>query len=509
MRWLKFLSLALLVFLMTGCASDSLEKMIPADATGVVSFDVPEILKQAGMLDDDRIVLPKSLQQVVDDNDTSPLCILLNDLPQMGIDTDSKAYVFFTVKTFGRVFIAALDDPAKARKTLEMRVGGDFEKIEDLECMYVKDNLYAIDGKVLLIGTVNKAMEVSRAAKAAKGILSMTATSITDNKDIKEVLHNKDAAINAWMLGKGLKTILSKSEVYRELSQKMPLIEIFTESDIDAVVCNIDLNNERVEMATSIRAAENSEYAQLLNSTLSKPSDDVLKAIPNSMDYIFTMSVKGDNFVKLKQIQQLLKMFGKIPYIGRIDLASMISTVDGPFTIGLARDPHLEGEWNMVLATRSTDPDGVVNQISSFANAMGQAPEMYEDEYIYQYDNKMIRIGIIDGILYLKMLDYEQTEGYAYEMQPVREFFDNALIGLFAQTRNDSVNGYFEFGLEDIFNGKGHFFTNQTETNATLELLRSLCSIKTGDGFGNEDDGDNSDFSSFVTGAIDKLQPMD
>ena len=91
---------------------------------------------------------------------------------------------------------------------------------------------------------------------------------------------------------------------------------------------------------------------------------------------------------------------------------------------------------------------------------MGQAPEMYENEYIYQYDNKMIRIGVIDGILYLKMLDYEQTEGYAYEMKPVREFFNSALMGIFAQTRNDSINGYFEFGLEDIFNGKGHFYTN-------------------------------------------------
>ena len=50
MRWLKMLSAALLVILMTGCAGDNLEKMIPADATGVVSFDVPEILKQAGML---------------------------------------------------------------------------------------------------------------------------------------------------------------------------------------------------------------------------------------------------------------------------------------------------------------------------------------------------------------------------------------------------------------------------------------------------------------------------
>ena len=172
MRWLKLLSAALLVILMTGCAGDNLEKMIPADATGVVSMDVPEILKQAGMIDDGHVVLPKSLQQVIDDNDTSPLCVLLNDLPQMGIDTGSKAYVFFTVKTFGRVLLVALDDPDKARRTLEMREGGDFAKVEGLDCMYVKDNLFAIDGKVLLVGSVNKAMEISRAAKAAKGILS-------------------------------------------------------------------------------------------------------------------------------------------------------------------------------------------------------------------------------------------------------------------------------------------------------------------------------------------------
>jgi len=507
MRWLKCWLAVLLVLLMTGCASDSLEKMIPADATGVVSFDVPEILKQAGMLDDGEIVLPESLKQAIDDNDASPLSILLSDLPQMGIDTDNKAYAFFTVKTFGRVVVVPLDDPDKARKTLALRVGGDFEKVEGLDCMYVGDNLYVVDGKVLLIGTVNKAMEASRAARAAKAILSRTSTSIVDNDEVKSVLHNKDAAINVWILGKGLKTILNKSEVYRELSQKMPLVSIFTESDIDAVTCNIQLDKEQVEMTTRISAAENSEYAQLLHSTLAKPSDDVLKAIPNSMDYIFTICVKGDNFVKLKQIQQLLGMFGKIPYIGRIDLASILSTVDGPFTIGLARDPHLEGEWNMVLATRSTNPEGVVKQISTFANAMGQAPELYEGEYIYQYDNKMIRIGIIDGILYLKVLDYEQTEGYAYEMKPVREFFDGALLGIFAQNHGDSINGYFDFGLEDIFNGKGHFYTSQPQANATLEMLRALCSIKTGDAFGNEDDDEG--ISSLMSGAIDKLQPME
>ena len=508
MRWIKCLSFALMLSLLTGCAGDNLEKMIPADATGVVCIDVPHILKNAGMLDDDRIVIPPSLRDVVDNNDTSPLCVLLSDLPQMGLDTDNKAYAFFTTKTFGRVVLVMLNDPDKARKTLSMRVGGDFEKVQGLDCMYVGDNLYAVDGKVLLIGTVNKAMEIARAAKAAKGILSMTATSITENKQAKEVLHNHDAEINAWLQGKGLKAILNKSEVYRELSQKMPLISIFTESDIEAVTCAVNMDDDAVEMTTRVHAADNSEYAQLLNSVLATPGNEVLKAIPNSMEYIFTMCVKGDSFVKLKQIQQLLGMFGKLPYIGRIDLASILATVDGPFTIGLARDPHLEGEWNVVLATRSTNPDGVVKQISAFANSMGQAPEVYEGEYIYQYDNKMIRIGIIDGILYFKMLDYEQTEGYAYEMKPVRDFFDDALIGVFVQTANDSVKGYFDFGLKDIFNGKGHFYTSQPKGNASLELLRSLCSIKTSDSFGNEDDEDGG-ISSFVSGAIDELQPLD
>ena len=507
MRWLKCLAATWMLLLLAGCANNGLEKMIPADATGVVCFDVNEILKKAGMIDDGKIVLPSSLQQVIDDNDVSPLCILLSDLSQLGLDSDSKAYAYFTAKTFGRVLLASLDDPAKTRKTLEMRVGGDFSKVDGLECMYVGDNLYAIDGKVLLVGTVNKAMEVSRAARAARGILSKTATSIIDNKQVKDLLHSRDGDINAWIQGKGLKTILRKSEVYRELSQKMPLIEIFTESDIDAVTCNIALDEEQVEMTTRILAADGSEYAQLLNSTLGQPNNDVLKAIPNSMDYIFTMSVKGDHFVKLKQIQQLLSMFGKIPYIGSIDLASILSTIDGPFTIGLARDPHLEGEWNMVIATRSMNPDGVVNQISLFANSMGQAPEIYDGEYIYQYENKMIRIGIIDGILYMKMLDYEQTEGYAYEMKPVREFFDKAMLGLFAQTHVDSVNGYFDFGLNDIYNGKGHFYTDGKKDNATLELLRSLCSIKVSDSFGNE--ADDQGFASFMTGAIDKLKPMD
>ena len=70
------------------------------------------------------------------------------------------------------------------------------------------------------------------------------------------------------------------------------------------------------------------------------------------------------------------------------------------------------------------------------------------------------------------------------------------------------MNGYFDFGLKDIFTGKGHFYTSQPDANAALEMLRSLCTIKVGDPFGNED-GDDDSVSSLVSGAIDKLQPLD
>jgi len=509
-HWAVLLSI---LALMSACndVNSNIEKMIPTDATGVVCIDVPQILKSGGLLDGGKIVLPRELQDAIDNNDHAAMSIVLTDLPQLGLNTDSKAYAFFTVKTFGTVLLVGLDKPELTKKTIAQRTGGDWTNVEGLDCIYKKDNLYAIKGNVLLAGTVNKNLEVAKVAKAAQNILSHNHTSIMDNKAVKEVLHS-DGAVNVWLQNAGLKALLSKSDTYREIVRQVPLIDIFTESDIDAITCNVALNDAQVDMATVISAADNSEYAQLLTGILSKPSGETLKAIPNSMDCILTMSVKGDNFVKLQQMQQLLGMFGKLPYIGRIDLAGILATVDGPFTIGIARDPHLEGEWNAVVAIQSSDPERVLNQISSFANSMGQAPELYDGEYVYQYDNKMIRIGMTDGILYLKMLDYEQTEGYAYELPAARNCFNNALLGVFVQSATtDTTHAYFDFALTDIYNGKGHFTTEGQNGNATLELLKVLCSIKPKspfDEYDDDEDVDDQSISTLVTGAIDKLKPL-
>ena len=79
-KWMKNVSMAIILLHLAGCTSDNLEKMVPADATGVICIDVPEILENAGMLKGGNIVLPKTLKQAIDENDTSPLCILMADL---------------------------------------------------------------------------------------------------------------------------------------------------------------------------------------------------------------------------------------------------------------------------------------------------------------------------------------------------------------------------------------------------------------------------------------------
>ena len=509
MKPIKIALSLLLVLMVASCSnkSENLERMIPADVTGVVSINVPEILEKSSIAVNGKLQIPPSLTPIIDENDASVLCEVITDLPHMGIDPESKAFVFFTQKTFASVLLVSLDDEEVARKAMERRSGGDFATVDGLDCIYVKDNFYAIKDHVLLIGHVNKSVPVEKAASASKAFLAQANKSILDNDDVKERLE-AEGAVNAYLELPAVKSLLRKSTTYKELSQKLPLLDLFVESDIKALVCNIVLDEKEAKLSTTILADEGSDYLQLMNTIMSEPGEAVLKTIPNSMDYMVSMSVKGDQFVKLPQIQQLISLFKSFPYIGRIDIEGILSSIDGPLAVGVARDPHLEGEWNVVVAAKSTNPESILKSISTFASALGQAPEIYDGEYIYQYDNKMIKMGVVDGVLYLKMLDYEQTEGYAYEMEPVRNLFAHSPMAVFVQTHNREANGYFEYGMTDHLNGAGRFYPKAEGGNATLELLKVLCSIKGAAAFDDADEDDADDVSLLVGDAIDKLHPV-
>lgn len=474
-----FLIAVVALVVVSSCSNmnKNLQQMIPSDATGVVSIDVPLILEQAGVKHDDEIELPESLMAIVDENDDNLLCQLFTDLPYMGVDTDSHCYVFFTSKSFSQVVLVPLDDERKAMDVMSRRVGGDFAAHEGLQCAYVEDHFYAVKDHVLMIARVSRLAPIEKLAHQAAIMYSRNGRDITAVEEVMAHI-NGEGAVNIYLTMPAVKSLLNGSVTYRELAEKMPLVDIFTESDIKAVLARVMLDDKGGKLEAELLADEGSDYVRLLKATTSKPSASVLAAIPNSMEYIMSMSVHGDKFVALPQIQQLLDVFKALPYIGVIDLAAILRNIDGPFAVGMAHDPTFDDEWNAVVAAKTTHADAIVSQISAFATAMGQAPEIYDGEYIYQYDNKMIKVGTSNDVLYVKMLNYEQTEGYASELPAAVQLFDSAPIAFYVQPSSPFSGAHFSCGLTDYVHVNGEFVPSSAQTNATLELLEILCSVK-------------------------------
>ena len=90
-----FLYVALLVgmaALMVSCNStdENLRAMVPDDAVGVVSIDLPKILDKARMIDQGNVVVPQDLKKVIEESDPTLLGDLIDNLPASGIDSNSK-----------------------------------------------------------------------------------------------------------------------------------------------------------------------------------------------------------------------------------------------------------------------------------------------------------------------------------------------------------------------------------------------------------------------------------
>lgn len=501
MKIYRFLLLFFIAVAAVSCSNknDDLIKIIPSDAAGVVSIDLPTILEKGTMVTDQgNFQLPQEVTRVMDNNDSSPLCQLLTDLPVMGIDPKCKVYAFVTTKTFGSSILFALDDEDAARKVVETRTGKDFQNIENIDCIYVEDSFYAIKDDVLFIARVNVSKDINTLARVAASMLSHGATSIAENKEVMECL-NAPNDVNAYLQLKGLQLLLSRSNTYREMASRMPLLDVFVESDIKAYVASLNFKENDAVLDVKIQADENSDYIKLLSSTLSSPSSDFLNAIPISMDNIVAMSVKGENLVKLPQVGKFIASFKKIPFVGKLDIEGMMKTIDGPVAAGMVHDVNLD-DWNVVIAAHSSQPDAVLSHLSHFAASLGQQPQIYDGEYIYEYSNKMIKLGVKNDVLYMKMLNYEQTEGYAIENNDAKSLFANASMGAYLRSPSTTSGGSFTLGLNDMTSVTGKFTPTVSGTNPVVALLEVLCDIKPAPVFDN--------VNEVMPGAIDELRPV-
>src|SRR5574344_1186714 len=96
------------MILLSSCTDNDyeLEKMIPDCATGIVRINRKSILKNGEMYNGEGFSIPEKLKVIIEKNSTSPTVNLINTISSVGLDFDSKIYIFYTNGVFNSCMIA-------------------------------------------------------------------------------------------------------------------------------------------------------------------------------------------------------------------------------------------------------------------------------------------------------------------------------------------------------------------------------------------------------------------
>ncbi len=496
LKMLRCMWLALVVALvLSGCSKGNSRMlgMIPEDATAVIAIDVETILSEGGMLKGGKAVIPDRLKTAIEANEESGLGNLLKMLPRMGLDLESNIYVFFTNKTFRYVLLAMIDDEEAVKKLIERETGLTFKKMHDRDFMHYLDYAFVIDDGVLFYGRANRSTADNVMGDAAISILNKNATSIDGHEDVMACLE-ADAEVNAWLNMKGITAALKSVPAVSDAMRRSPGLMLLTDVDIDAIGLHLKLDKESAKLTAEVKAGETSDYVRLLETTLTKADNSFLKAIPSSMQYVMAASVNGAAVANMEQVKAGLKQLATYPQLEELDVQSMIASIDGPLAIALSpsymagdNEDVFAGDWNVTIAAKSKDAEGVIGQIKQFASSMGQPDYFKNGSHVYNYGGKPLLVGAVDDIVYLTRLDHELLEGNYYDDFPdCKDRFGQSALGIYVQNKVNDYSSFFNFGMSSPTKGDGLFYTADENDNVVLALLSILTSIK----FPNHDEDD-------------------
>lgn len=481
-KWMVMMCMVMLLASSCGKSNEDVEQLIPGDAVLVMKVDMKSLVEKAGVVNDEQqLRYPSSLLEVMDEHDVNVLSVLLRDMPLMGLNVGNNAYFYVPEKIFDHVLILPLSDEKKAEALYENNTGESFAKREGVNALVDGHSIYVVQDGVLVKATTKNASESEKALKVLKSLMGQKEDkSIRANESAMKVLSEPcDVALYADM--QKFQTIMRSELMYYDNDTYRPLIMMLTSADIESLHMTMNFDGGEMRLETNLTSMENGTFLKWLDSVLAAPSSAFLKAIPNSMTSIFAANIDGKTLVDMKAVREMLKALNAQPYMRRLDFASMFSTIRGTLAVASAEDDYIKGEYNHVLAAQSTDTKKVLTTISDFAQMWGQDPVVRGGVYVYEYDDKQVTVSAMDDVVYAKMLNYEQTEGYAADDEHLVKFFSENKIAFYAK---DRFGGEFTYGMKEAKCGTGHY-RGAEDSNAVVEVLKLLCGVASRDVYAN------------------------
>ena len=461
----------LLLFSSCGPDNKTLEAMVPKSSETVVCFKVPQLVEKSGLFSGDDIVLPDSLKQLLRQNDEAFVSRAVKALPQLGVMIKNNIYVFAPKSKLNLATVLSVENADKAVAALEHMNGAKFEEADGLRFLIADTGVvYAINDNVLCAGWLANGVSGDDGLKEIKGYFSQKGNSIADDADILKSLQREGDVVGyACLKNVSRFTEGVPGSIGTEISSIMTEM-VGALKDVKAEFA-VTFNGSKADMVATISGGK---AVDAVKSVLSKPSNAVLRTIPNTMASILSVSVSGEQLLKLPSVSGLVAMAKAFSFTSNLDLEQLIGEIEGPIVMGIAPDSYFSNDYNYAFAVGSRNPHDLMNKVGEFATMMGQEPDVVGPEHIYGLYNKQVKVGVEGNSVYAKMLNYEQTEGNADEIAPAMELLGKYPLALFQNSRL----GYFTLGFDNNLEGTGCYAAKDENANAIAQLLMLACSIK-------------------------------
>ncbi len=501
-KYINLFLIAVCLCMAASCSKsgDELEKCIPKSSSWVAKINANEILTKGKWLDKDgSISVPDKLKKALDGSDTFAKRLIMS-LPSSGLNFDGNIYLFDGMKSFSAEMLAQIDDSGKTEKWIcQLTAESSMKQDGDYKYLLSKNLLYIIHDDVLFIGYTAKPDEKSLMNEVAK-ILENSGKSIADNKEAAEILNRgTDVAIYVSM------TEIKNNGTLLPYLTKYPKLSMITEMDLKALAATIDFDKD-MKLDVEVHSNDNSGYSMLYSTALGEPSADFIDVIPASMESVFSISLNGKQLLNIGEFKKMLASTIAIPVIKDLNMEQIISTINGPVAIAISKDADFVNEYNYVVVIASSNPDAILADINRVASHYGQQPQKSGEEYIYNYYNQKISIGIKNSrYIFFKVLNSQQSTESMATSKSMKDLLNKSKICFYQ--KSESPVGPFEFaiGSDSASRITASISTSSNAENIITSILSIICTKKPSsalDGF----DENGIEYGSFKP--IDSMSGM-
>ncbi len=444
MRFLKFLSLAVLLIAITSCnhANKKMMELIPENSTFVMSINPAKAIDHMGIKvgDDGKVELPGAFKSMLlSGENKKEFDKAMSKLASTEIDPSANIYVYFDLTNLDKasgVMLATTKDASKTKEAIEKELNLKFKNVGDAELLsYQEFNIAIKDDIVAMFGGKNV-----NADEFVKDVFTKKEKSVLDNDNIKKVL-NDDSDLNYYV------NVPSYMEFLTGLQPQASLLTGFMTGIYGGGV-NVSLADNEISTKSELFADDNSDIMKLLNDIQGDASADFLKYMPANAQLICGASIKGDKLADFAQVKSALQMASNNPTFGNADLVGLVKSINGPIAFGLSCDiksPLTTLEGTFVITTEKAKE--WKNLIDALLKLQGGSSIKISAEATSNV--VIIRFGVNSNFALNASNNEDAKNLFA-------DNFSGAWIGL----NVDGMNMFITSGANDLKHATGKFYIN-------------------------------------------------